>query len=226
MLKSLILPSLLLLSGPVALAQNLTCGFTLISSQTNSSGTTRTDSITYAFEGTNVAMIIHDQHGQPDVPMVFDAGAKTITQLFEMNRRKGGFVFPMTEKRWPGMAYATHTSGTDESVRYTGKTKTIEGHVCKQAMASNAKYTATVWVAEDIPLSMLRVFSYQSVGAGKSTEEADLLAEMSMKGFPMEMHLKSLTDKPDVHLRITDFQEHVDPTMFSTEGYSTTWVEE
>lgn len=225
MLKTL-LPVLALLTAPVVLAQDLSCGFTLITSQTNKSDNTRTDSITYAFQGTDAAMLIHGRNGQPDVRMIFDQEARTITQLFEMNGRKGGFVFPMTEKRWPGMAYATHAPGTDEGVRYTGKTKTIEGHTCKEARASNAKYTATVWVAEDIPLSMLRVFSYQSVGAGKGIEEAELLAEMSMKGFPMEMHLKSLTDKPDVQIRVLNFTDQGNTALFSTEGHSTTWVEE
>ena len=225
-MRAIVLSSLFGLAALVVTGQDLTCSFVLTTSQTNSSGVTRNDSITYAFQGANAAMLVHGRKGQPDMRLVFDPEAKTITQLFEMNGRKGGFVFAMSEKRWPGMSYSAHAPGTDEAVKYTGKAKTLQGHACREAKVANDKYAATVWVAEDIPLSMLRVFSYQSVGEGKSTEEADLLARMSMKGFPLEMDLKSLSDKPDVHLRIKDFHDHADPAMFSTEGHSTSWVED
>lgn len=172
-------------------------------------------------------MVIHGRGGQPDVRMLFDPSAKTITQLFQMNGRRGGFLFPMTEQRWPGMKYADALPSVEVGeAAYTGRERSIEGHLCRELQAVNDKYNATVWVAEDIPLSMLRVFSYQSVGAGKSTEEAELYRQMSIKGFPLEMQLTSTTGKPDVVLRVVRLTDHVDPGVFSTEGYAVSEVTE
>ncbi|MCB0770818.1 MAG: DUF4412 domain-containing protein [Flavobacteriales bacterium] len=215
--------TLLALLASAASAQQ--CSFVLVSSQTNSSGDTRTDSITYSFDGPNVAMLMHGRGNQPDVRLVFDPAAGAITQLHTINGMKGGFVFAMSEKRWPGMTYSQDTP-TGGKVKYTGKEKVIQGHTCKEMKVSGSEYSGTAWVAEDIPLSMLRVFSYQSVGAGKSTTEADNLKAMGMNGLPLEMTLKSTTGKADVQLLVLDYQPTVDASLFNTEGHSTTFVEE
>lgn len=226
MMKHLLLPALFALASWSAAAQGLDCSFTLVTSQTNSSGITRWDSIAYSFEGPNTAIMMFGQRGQPDVRLLFDPAAKTITQLHEINGKKGGFVFAMSEKRWPGMPYSTVTAGSGEQMDWTGKQKEIADHECHEAMAENADYTALVWVAKDIPLSMLRVFSYMSVGAGKSTEEAELLAQMSLSGFPMEMHLTSKADKPKVTIRVENFRSSPDLSLFDTAGHTTTFVED
>lgn len=225
-MKHLLLPVFFVLTSWSAAAQGSDCSFTLVTSQTNSSGITRRDSIAYSFEGPNTAIMKFGRHGQPNVRLLFDPEAKTITQLHEINGKKGGFVFAMNERRWPGMPYSIDTAGSGGRMEWTGKRKVIEGHECYEAKTENADYTAMVWVAKDIPLSMLRVFSFQSVGAGKSTEEAELLAQMSLSGFPMEMHLTSKADKPTVTIRVEDFRNSADLSLFDTAGHSTTLVEE
>ncbi len=225
-MKNLFIPFVLGLATQIATAQQPTCSFVLVSTQTNGSGVARTDSITYHFQGANTAIVMHGHNNEPGVRLIFDPAARTITQLFEMNGRKGGFVFPMSEKRWPGMVYSEHNPDAESDLRFTGKTRLIEGHSCREVHLANEEYAATAWVAEEIPLSLLRVLSYQSVGVGKSTYGADLLAQMGMKGLPMELQFKSLTDKPDVLVRIMNYRDSADPGMFSSEGYSTTWVEE
>ncbi|MBK7100663.1 MAG: DUF4412 domain-containing protein [Flavobacteriales bacterium] len=218
------LPTLFFLATLSSTAQ-YDCSFTLVSTQVNSSGTTRSDSIAYSFQGANTAIKMYGSNGQPDVRILFDPELKTITQLHEINGMKGGFVFAMSEKRWPGMAYST-AEVSAEKMKWTGKTSTIDGHECHEAKVTSEEYTGTAWVAKDIPLSLVRVFSYQSVGAGKNTSEVDELRTMGLQGLPLEMTLKSTTGKRDVTLRIVDHQAASDPTLFSTEGHSTTFVEE
>jgi hypothetical protein len=219
-----LLPTLFMLLVASVSAQQ--CSFVLVSSQTNSSGDTRTDSITYSFDGPNVAMLMHGRGGNdPDVRLVFDPASKTITQLHTINGMKGGFVFAMSEKRWPGMVYS-EAAPTGGKVKYTGKEKVIQGHTCKEMKVSGSEYAGTAWVAEDIPLSMLRVFSYQSVGAGKNSSELDNLRDMGTNGLPLEMLLKSNAGRADVLLLIRDYRPMADPSLFSIEGHSTTFVEE
>ncbi|MBK9175259.1 MAG: DUF4412 domain-containing protein [Flavobacteriales bacterium] len=225
-MQYVLLPIALGLALSTATAQEFSCSFALVVSETKSDGDTHIDSMTYHFQGANAAMVMYGRNGQPDVRMVFDNAARTITQLFILNGRKGGFVFPMSEKRWPGMAYSETAPAVDTPVQYTGKTKTLQGHTCREARMTSTRYNATAWIAHDIPLSLLRVFSYHSVGAGKSTAEVELLAQMGMTGLAMEMQLESLTEKPDVTLRVENYRESADPAMFSTEGYSTSFVEE
>ena len=218
-----LLPTLFMLLVASVSAQE--CSFVLVSSQTNSNGDTRSDSITYSFDGPDVAMLIHSRGNDPDVRMVFEPAAQTITQLFTMNGKKGGFVFPMSEKRWPGMAYS-EDAPKGGKVSWTGKETVIQGHRCKEMKVSGTEYTGTAWVAEDIHLSLLRVFSYQSVGAGKNTNELDNLKAMGMNGLPLEMLLKSTQGRSDVLLLILDYRPTVDTSLFTMEGHSTTFVEE
>ena len=224
-MRTILLPTLLALATLPSTAQDVDCNFVLVSTRTNSSGTTSSDSISYSFEGPNTAILIYGRDGQPDVRMIFEPEEKTITQLHEINGLKGGFVFTMTEKRWPGMAHSTAEVST-EKMKWTGKTRMIDSHECHEAKVTSADYTGTAWVAKDIPLSLVRVFSYQSVGAGKSTEENELLSKLRLSGLPLEMHLMSTTGKADLVLRVLNYREGSDASLFNTAGHSTTFVPE
>ncbi|MCB0764244.1 MAG: hypothetical protein R2815_09870 [Flavobacteriales bacterium] len=218
---SLITP--LLLVGAIAQAQ--TCSFMLVSSSTNASGNTRMDSIAYSFNGPDVAIRIHGGPRQPDVRLIFDPAAGTITQLHEINGRKGGFVFPMSEKRWPGMPHSTATTARPEPPSGQ-RTRTIDGHDCLEVKVNGTEYTGIAWVAEDIPLSMERVFSYQSVGGGKQTKEADQFAEFGLTGLPLEMQLTSAKNGSDIRLKVAHYTGTVDASLFDTSGHTTSLVEE
>lgn len=223
-MRTILLPALLALAALPSPAQHVDCSFVLVSTQSNS-GTTRSDSITYSFEGPNTATMVHGNNGQPDVRVIFEPEEKTITQLHEINGLKGGFVFAMSEKRWPGMAYSNAEVST-EKMKWTGKTRMIDGHECHEAKVTSEEYSGTAWVAKDIPLSLVRVFSYLSVGAGNSTEEAVMLSTMGLSGLPLEMHLKSRSGEGDVVLLVMNYRQGSDASLFNTAGHSTTFVAE
>ncbi len=153
--------------------------------------------------------------------MVFDPTEKTITALFEMNGKKGGYTLPMDEEHWPGLPQSQREYGTGprSTLNYTEKTKEIEGHKTREVLAESEDYSAALWLAEDIELNMLRVLSYQSVGKGKSKKEIEIFGQFGVDGFPLEMHLKSKAGGADVAIFIKNISEDFNEEIFSSAGH-------
>jgi hypothetical protein len=208
-------------------AQTFTGSFDLIATQNYPNNNTRNDTISYFFGDNKTAIFIYGRRTDTDMRMVFNPADNTITSLFELNGKKGGFILPMNEEYWPGLPQSLRPfgAGPRKELNYTGKKDKIEGFDCREILAENDDYNAELWVAEDIPLSMTHVLSYQSVGKGKSKKEIELFDQMGVEGLPLKMFLKSKTGKADVTVRLINFKESVDDNIFSTEGHTLSKVE-
>lgn len=202
-------------------SQNYYGSFNLVATQQYQNGNERSDTISYFFGEKKTAIIIHGRRNQPDMRMVFDFDDATITSLFELNGKKGGYILPMNEAYWPGMPQAIRAFGTEprSEQNYTGEIKDIEHHSCREVLAESDAYSAMLWVAEDIPLSMTHVLAYQSVGKGKSKKEIELFDQFGIAGLPLHLFLKSKTDKADVTIHLINISDDFDAVVFSTEGH-------
>ena len=207
--------------------QNFTGSFELIASQENVSENSRRDTISYFFGKEKQAIIIHAQRNQPNLRLVFSTQDSTITGLFEMKGKKGGYILPMNEKYWPAMhlALQPYSVGPKSTTNYTGRQKEIENFNCREVLAESDDYNAVLWMAEEIPLTMTSVLSFQSVGAGESIEEVEQYNQFEVEGLPLEMLLKSKKGKGNVLVRLVNFNETVDPVIFSTKGHSLSKVD-
>lgn len=208
-------------------AQTFTGSFDLIATQNYPNNNVRNDTISYFFGDNKTAILIYGRRTDTDMRMVFNPADNTITSLFELNGKKGGFILPMNEEYWPGLPQSLRPSGAGprKELSYTGKKDKIEGFDCREILAENDDYNAELWVAEDIPLSMTHVLSYQSVGKGKSKKEIELFDQMGVEGLPLKMFLKSKTGKADVTIRLINFKDSVDDNIFSTDGHTLSKVE-
>ena len=217
----------ILFNTSTLLAQTFTGSFDMITMHNYPHGNERIDTISYFFGSEKTALIIYGKRKDPDLRMVFSPGDSTITSLFEMNGRKGGFILPMDEKHWPGMKYALRPqgSGPNKTLRYTGKESVLEGFDCKEILADNGKYSARMMISEDVELSMTSIFSYQSVGAGKSEDESKMFDEFGVQDLVLELNLESKEEKGNVIIRLQNFKEDVPDKILSTEGYSLTKID-
>ena len=212
---------------PALNAQTFTGSFDLVVNHYYPNGNERIDTISYFFGKDKTAIIIYGKRRDPDMRMVFSPKDSTITNLFEMNGKKTGYILPMDEKHWPGMQYALrpYNAGPRKKLNYTGNETTLEGYHCREVLADNGKYFATIMLAEDIKLSMSSVFSYQSVGAGKSQDESGLFDKFGVQELPLELNLKSKEEKANVIIRVVNFNKAFPDTIFSTESHSLSKVE-
>lgn len=210
------------LTLPTLTAQNFTGSFDLIATHHYLNGNIRSDTISYFFGKEKTAIIIYGRRRDPDMRMVFSPKDSTITSLFEINGRKGGYILPMDDKHWPGMQYALRPMGTGprKKLNYTGKKTELEGYPCREVLAENGAYSAKIMLADDIKLSMTSVFGFQSVGAGKSQDESDLFDKFGIQELPLELHLKSKEKKANVIIRLVNFNEYIPDSIFSTDGHS------
>lgn len=211
-----------------AFSQNYEGSFDLVAEQTNSSGNTRIDTISYFFGEKHTAIIIHAKRNQPDLRMVFNFEDSTIANLFVMNGKKGGYILPMDLEHWPGLSDSHYDMIKLESNiarNYTGQQKEIEGNKCREVQVENSEYKATMWLCNDLNISMLQVLSYQSVGKGKSRKELDLFKEFGINTLPLILELESKTNKPDVTITLVNFQTEVDKSIFSADGHEVIKVE-
>ena len=209
-------------------SQNFTGSFDLIATQTSKGGNTRTDTISYHFTQNMTAIVIHAKSNQPDLRMIFNFEDSTITSLFEMNGKKGGYILPMDEEHWPGISEAHYDLSKLESKimkNYTGKSKEIEGYKCRQVKVENSEYNATMWLCNDLNLSMLQVLSYQSVGKGKSRKELELFKEFGINTLPLVLELEGKENKPDVTITLVNFKTNIDESIFSSKGHNISKVE-
>ncbi len=208
-------------------AQSFTGSFDLVGIQNYPNGNERSDTISYYFGDDKTAILIYGRRNDPDMRMVFSPLDTTITSLYELNGKKGGFILPMDEEHWPGLPQSLrpYGSGPDTQQNYTGIEKMIEGHTCQEVLAESEDYSAILWVAEDIPLSMTRVLSYQSVGTGKSKKEIELFDQFGVEDLPLELFLKSKKGKADVTIHLINFINTVDTSFFSTQGHTLSKVD-
>jgi hypothetical protein len=208
-------------------SQPFSGSFDLVATQQYQNGNERSDTISYYLGEKMTAIIIHGRRNQPDIRMVFNFPDATITSLFELNDKKGGYILPMNEAYWPGMPQAIREFGTGPRTEqnYTGEIKDIENHSCHEVLAESDDYSATLWVAEDIPLSMTHVLAYQSVGKGKSKKEIELFDQFGVEGLPLLLFLKSKTEKANVAIQLINFSDDIDATVFSTEGHTLSTVD-
>jgi hypothetical protein len=221
--KSLLLILFLLaITSHPLISQTFTGSFDLVAVQNYPNGNERKDTLSYYFGEIQTAIVIYGKRNQPDMRLVFNSQKETITGLFEMNGEKGGYILPMDETHWPGLHYAKipYGAGPRSVMNYTGSEKVIEGYKCKEVLAENEEYTASLWLANEIPMSMSRVLSYQSVGKGKSRKELELFDQFGIEGLPLIMELKSKMKKADVTIFLVNIKTRFDPEVFSSEGHS------
>lgn len=206
---------------PSITAQIFIGSFDLVSTQHYPNGNVRSDTISYYFGKEKTAIVIYGRRNDPDMRMVFSPPDTTITSLYELRGKKGGFILPMDEEHWPGMPQSLrpYGSGPRTELDYTGEEKIIEDFTCREVLAENDDYNAILWLAEDIPLSMTRVLSYQSVGKGKSKKEIELFDQLGVEGLPLELFLKSKKAKADVTIQLINFSETINDTIFSIIGH-------
>lgn len=216
-------PLFAIFAFPILLnAQTFTGSFDLVVRHHYPNGNERNDTISYFLGKDKSALVIYGKRRDPDMRMVFNKQDSTITNLFEMNGKKGGYILPMDNKHWPGMQYALRpfNSGPRKKLNYTGNETTLEGYHCREVMAEIEEYAATMMLAEDIKLSMSSVFSYQSVGAGKSQDESNLFDKFGIQELPLLLTLKSKKGKADVVIRVINIKDTIPNTVFSTAGYT------
>ncbi len=201
--------------------------FDFIASQEYPNGTTRSDTISYFFGIQETAILIHAGKNQPDMRMVINAADSTITGLFEMQGKKGGYILPMNDHYWPAMRHAfqpnsnTVQPGKDPS----GDSKMIEGYRCRKVLAESSDYNAELWVTNEIPLSMPQLLSYQAIGVGKSQKELEQFEQFGVDGLPLEMKLTSKKGKANVAIRLANFRKTLDESVFSREGHTLSAIE-
>jgi hypothetical protein len=89
----------------------------------------RSDTVLYHFGKHKTALVIHPQGNQPGIRLIFSPQDTTITGLFEINGKMGGYILPMDEAHWPGMRYALQPSGAEifRPLKRTGQTREIQG---------------------------------------------------------------------------------------------------
>lgn len=208
-------------------AQTFTGSFDLVVRHHYPNGNERIDTISYFLGKDKSAMIMYGKRRDPDMRMVFNKQDSTITNLFEMNGKKGGYILPMDKKHWPGMQYALRpfNSGPRKKLNYTGNETTLEGYHCREVRAEIEEYAATMMLAEDIKLSMSSVFSYQSVGAGKSQDESNLFDKFGVQELPLLLNLKSKEGKANVVIRVVNIKKTFPDKVFSTAGHTLSSVE-
>lgn len=227
MKRILLLLLIFYLLAPEANPQKFKGSFDLVAEQNYTNGNIRRDTISYYFGDEKTAILIYGKRNDQDMRMVFNPADKTITSLFEMNEKKGGFILPMDEEHWPGISQSHYfqNSGNSKEFNYTGNEKVIENYKCREVIAESDDYNATLWIAEDIPLSMTCVLSYQSVGKGKSKQEIELFNRLGVDRLPLELFLKSKKGKADVIIRLINLKETIDDSVFSTQGHFLSKVE-
>jgi len=210
-----------------SISQSYIGSFDLVASQNYTNGNIQRDTISYYFGNEKTAILIHGRGESQNMRMVFSTSDTIITSLFEINGKKGGFILPMNDDYWPGISHALrpYDKGPRKELNYTGKEKHIEGFTCREVLAENEDFNVVLWVAEDIPLSMTQVFSYQSVGKGKTIKEMEMLDKFGLKGLSLELILKSKQGGADVTIQLMNFTETFDENIFSTDGYELIEVE-
>jgi len=202
-------------------AQDFSGSFDMHLTQAYQNGNTRTDTLSYFFGKNRTALIIHGRRNQPDMRLIFNFTDTTITNLFEMNGKKGGYILPMDNEHWPGLAHIEKDALPCDlnQMDQSGESKMIEGYSCYKVLADNSEYHGELWVTPEIPLSMLTILSYQSVGKGKSEKELELYEQMEVNCLPLEMNLESKLGKADVQLTIENISTVVPENIFSTKGH-------
>ena len=161
-MKLLIVTIVLIMISQFVFAQNFTGSFDLVVGSENPNSNSRSDTLSFFFGENKTALIIH---------AVLNPKDSTITGLFEVNEKKGGYVLPMNKKYWPSMDYALSDYGTGpkKQLNITGEQKKINGVYCSEMICNTDKFEGSFWIAEEIELSLVQVMAYQTVGAGKDT---------------------------------------------------------
>ncbi|MBZ0328238.1 MAG: hypothetical protein K8F54_11570 [Altibacter sp.] len=210
-----------LLAATLSQAQSFTGSFDLIITQVYNNGNQRIDSISYYFNETKTAIIIHAEQNQPDLRLVFSPADTTITGLFEIKDTKGGYILPMNEKNWPAMHYALREYGTGPRTKlnYTGEQKEINGLWCSEINCESEEFEISVWGTNTIELTLIQLLAYQTVGAGEDTKAIDMLDKCGIQSFAIETILRGKNDKPDLSLKVENLSKEVDTTIFSAKGH-------
>ncbi|SHM30296.1 protein of unknown function [Cyclobacterium lianum] len=105
------------------------------------------------------------------------------------------------------------------------ESRTIEGYSCEKVYAESSDYKAEMWITHEIPLNMMQILSYQTVGAGKSQDELEQFEQFGVDGLPLQVNLSSKQGKAAVQLNLINFQDSVDEAIFSSLGHSLSQVE-
>lgn len=221
-MERLILIVIFIIGNQMAYTQNFTGSFDLVTGQEYANGNDRSDTLSFYFGENKTALIIHARGNQPDLRLVFSPKDSTITGLFEMNGKKGGYILPMNHKYWPAMDYALSDYGTGprKQLNMTGEQKEINGYQCSGMVCENDKFEGIFWIADEIELTLVQVMAYQTVGAGKDTEAVEMLADFGIQGFSLLSQIHLFEKKDVVLLSVVNMKNTFDEAIFNTEGHT------
>ncbi|MEM0518667.1 MULTISPECIES: hypothetical protein [Aequorivita] len=221
-MKQLIATTVFIIISQFVFAQNFTGSFDLVIGPENPDVNSRSDTLSFFFGENKKALIIHARGNQPDLRLVFSPKDSTITGLFIVNEKKGGYILPMNKKYWPSMDYALRDYGTGprKQLNTANEQKEINGYLCNKMVCSFDKLEATFWIANEIELSLVQVLAYQTVGAGKDDSAVEMLANCGIQGFSMLAKIHVRERKDPVLLSILNLNDTFDDAIFSTEGHT------
>lgn len=221
-MKRLIIIIVFAIGNQIAFSQNYTGSFDLVTGPEYGSQDNKSDTLSYYFGEAKTALIIHARGNQPDLRLVFSPKDSTITGLFEMNGKKGGYILPMNLKYWPAMDYALTDYGTGprKQLDMGIEQKEINGYQCSEMACKNEEFEGAFWIANEIEMSLVQVMAYRTVGAGKDTGAVEMLAKCGIQGFSMLAKLRLFEKKDVVMLSIINMSDTFDEAVFSTEGHT------
>lgn len=221
-MKRLILIVVFITGNQIGFTQNFIGRFDLITGPEYANQNGRSDTLSYYFGENKTALIVHARGNQPDLRLVFNPKDSTITGLFEMNEKKGGYILPMNQKYWPAMDYALTDYGTGprKQLDQTGEQREINGFACSEMACNSDKFEGTFWITDEIEMSLVQVMAFRTVGAGKDIGAVEMLAKCGIQGFSMLAKLRLFEKKDVVMLSIINMSDTFDEAVFSTEGHT------
>ena len=163
----------------------------------------------YAF----VMQPLNPKTGEMDMRMVYDRKQRKISMLMEEN--KTGTITKM-----PNVKVTLNKDAVEEgdyNITPTGKTKTIEGHLCKEYLVETPEEMSTLWVAEDMDVDFTLFTDMVNAKGASSYYKNNIYG---IKGVVLEGHTQLKNKKESYDLYMKNWKiGTVDRSMFDTTGY-------
>ncbi|MDX2282689.1 MAG: hypothetical protein NW241_00945 [Bacteroidia bacterium] len=157
------------------------------------------------------SIIIYDRQKRTMTTKSVDSKGKKTATVMNIPR----FMLTVDAKGSPDAAPASN--GT--TVKATGRTKTIEGFLCKEWIADGPESSTTMWITTDWAFNYATVFDFVKVWDAQSGMTTGASNQYQVSGSWLEMHTQSKKEDSKTDNFIKNIRRMHDASVFSLDGY-------
>ncbi len=172
----------------------------------------------YVIDAYKIAIQMQGDDPREETIVIVDRQTRKMTsKVTDKDGNKTATIMPML--RIKAKVKSADVAADDFSITETGRTKTIEGMLCKEYLVESKNETSNVWVTEEWDFDFTVLLDFAQVKNASTGQMTNWSNVYGIKGMVIEGRVEKKNSNQVQEFAIRNIRNGAQPEVFSTQGY-------